>query len=129
LSTDKQDSQIGSCIAGQTIKNATKNVLKREYFKKDIIINLGSVDLMNEHGLRKMKYDFRQLITALQNKGVYEPTVTTLAPLVNRSLSSFILHNHEKFNDFLYNNYSNVINLNGAMLNHHNEPDFRLYAP
>jgi hypothetical protein len=129
LSTDKHDSQIGSCIADQTISAATKNVLKREYFEKDIIINLGSVDLMNEHGLRKMKYDFRQLITALQNKGVYEPTVTTLAPLVNTSLSSFILHNHEKFNDFLHNNYSNLIDLNGAMLNYYDEPDFSLYAP
>lgn len=76
----------------------------------NIILNIGSVDLLHEHDLVDMKNDFTILYSELQKRGI-EPVITTLAPLGNMCFSKDYQIKWQSFNLFLIDNFPNVVDI------------------
>lgn len=103
----KTDNGIGFCVSGQTISSATKQIELAHYFKAShLILNVGSVDILNGQSLDDMCTDFDRLIRVCELRGCV-PIVTTLAPIANNKHHSMVIHDKlNAFNFYLLNNYS-----------------------
>lgn len=90
----------GLCISGQTIHDVYNRVMKMDHINPNIILNIGSVDILHGHNLFNIVSDFRMLMWAFQSRGI-KPILTTLPPIGNMA------HTHDyrftviKFNEFL----------------------------
>eukprot|EP00099_Drosophila_melanogaster_P013482 NP_001303468.1 oskar, isoform D [Drosophila melanogaster] len=75
--------QSGLCVSGLTI-NGARNRLKRVQLPEgtQIIVNIGSVDIMRGKPLVQIEHDFRLLIKEMHNMRLV-PILTNLAPLGN----------------------------------------------
>jgi hypothetical protein len=108
---------IGSCINGQRIKDAVKLVQSNNrQFTSNVVIHLGTVDLLEDRTALDMIEDFKDLIAALRLKGVRDPIITTLTPLANKNLYTHIQKEFNRFNRFLLDKYVNVIDLHELMV-------------
>lgn len=104
--TENGIQQIGFCVSGQTIASAAKQIELAHYFKAShLILNVGSVDILNGQSIDDMCTDFDHLTRVCEQRGCV-PIVTTLAPLAGNHRSSI---NHDKltaFNFHLLHKYS-----------------------
>lgn len=97
---DQRILQSGLCVSGQTVGASIKRVRDLSDNRRSIIVNIGSVDIMQGRQLIQIEHDFRELLLTMLKKGI-RPILTTLAPLANYS------HNHDikrvlgRFNDFI----------------------------
>lgn len=104
--TENGNQQIGFCVSGQTIASAAKQIELAHYFKAShLILNVGSVDILNGQSLDDMCTDFDHLIRACEQRGCV-PIVTTLAPLADSHRSMVIHDKLMAFNFYLLNKYS-----------------------
>lgn len=116
-------------MSGQSIRRATKTisrVIDRTPYD-GVVINLGSVDLLQGRELIDMMKDMYQLYEMLSTKNIF-PILTTLPPLANQ------MHNHElekkrkSFNLFLANEFD-CIDIERCFLSSYNRILFDLYQP
>lgn len=106
MSTTVRPRRCGLCASGQTVQAAIDYLLRRDTVvrKKKVIINLGTMDIVEGHSLINLKYDFEKLVHACEVKGL-EPIITTLAPLLcgskaaerNQVLRAFNQHLYDRF--------------------------------
>lgn len=68
--------------------------------RRSVILNIGSVDIMQGRQLIQIEHEFRELILTMQNKGI-NPILTTLAPLANYSHKNDVKRLLERFNEFI----------------------------
>lgn len=100
LFLDQRILQSGLCVSGQTIGASIKRIRDLSDNRRSIILNIGSVDIMQGRQLIQIEHDFRELLLTMLKKGI-RPILTTLAPLANYS------HNHDikrvlgRLNDFI----------------------------
>ncbi|XP_073830380.1 oskar [Musca autumnalis] len=92
--------QSGLCVSGQTIGAAIKRVVKLNDNGRSIIVNIGSVNIMQGRQLIQIEHDYRQLITIMLKKGI-QPILTTLAPLANYTHNVEVKRTLERFNQFI----------------------------
>lgn len=72
--------------------------------KKELIINLGSVDILHGHDLIDMRYDFTELLEVCKRRNL-KPIITTLAPLANANHTPETRDKLIAFNNFLLDRY------------------------
>lgn len=93
-------------MSGQTISVAAEYIKKAQYFKAShLILNVGSVDILNGQSIVDMYNDFDHLVHACEQRGC-KPIITTLAPLANGNNSPEINDKLIAFNCYLLNKYS-----------------------
>lgn len=105
-SVDNGLQQIGLCVSGLSISAAAKLIEFAIYFKSsNLIINVGTVDILHGHSLHDMCQDFDRIIKLCELRDV-QPIITTLAPLANRPNSPEMHEKLLKFNEFLWHKYN-----------------------
>lgn len=103
--SDNGVQRTGLCVSGLSISAAAKRIELSAYFKsKNLILNVGSVDILHGHSLRDMCIDFKRLISVCVQRNV-NPIITTLAPLANSSRSLVIRDKLLQFNEHLLIEY------------------------
>lgn len=96
---------IGFCVSGQTIAVASKHIKMAHFFKAShLILNVGTIDILNCQSLTDMCIDFDRLIDVCEERGC-TPIITTLAPLVSRNHSQEIHNKLIAFNLYLLTKY------------------------
>lgn len=118
--------QTGFCISGQFIKDATRRVYTSPYIDTNVIINLGSVDILHGHEYLDIVSDFNELINAFKKRGII-PVVTTLPPLANLGHSHEMKHTLSMFNNYLRNSQEYVIDLHECLVNRNNKIMYECY--
>lgn len=105
----------GSCVAGQTIKEASAACQSLED-NQMIIVNIGSTDIINGKELVDLIFEMMRLMKICEKKSII-PILTTLPPLghYSRGNRTEVL---QSFNDFLRENPFNfpVIDINKGFL-------------
>lgn len=101
----------GLCVSGQTIRDATHRVSSLvNDIDQNVIVNLGSVDLLHGSEYVDMKIDFMNLYDAFQSRGV-TPIITTLAPLANQKHNKDVEKKWKKINNFLLMTFPRVVDI------------------
>ncbi|KAH8311831.1 hypothetical protein KR044_008216 [Drosophila immigrans] len=111
--------QSGLCISGQTINAARQRVQHVELQEMtQIIVNIGSVDIMRGKPLVQIEHDFRQLIKEMHNRR-FVPVLTTLAPLANYCHDKQTCEKVLRFNKFIRNEgrHLTVIDIHTCLIN------------
>lgn len=108
--------QSGYCISGQTIKEAIENI-ENMLPNQIILLNVGSVDIMQGKELVELIFGMFQLLRACVDNAV-TPIITTIVPLANYRLGNRVAVTNG-LNDFLMRNPFKfpVIPLHKAFLN------------
>lgn len=97
-------------------------------FNDYLILNIGSVDLLQGRNFIEMRNDFVELYSELENRGIHT-VVTTLAPLANMLFSKDIQKTWQQFNSYLTANYSNVIDIACCFVSNTDRVLFECYQP
>lgn len=92
--------QSGLCVSGQTIGAAIKRVIGLQDNGRSIILNIGSVNIMQGRQLIQIEHEYRELLTIMLKKGI-KPILTTLAPLANYTHDIEMKRTLERFNKFI----------------------------
>uniref|UniRef100_A0A1I8MS01 HTH OST-type domain-containing protein n=1 Tax=Musca domestica TaxID=7370 RepID=A0A1I8MS01_MUSDO len=92
--------QSGLCVSGQTIGAAIKRVIGLQDNGRSIILNIGSVNIMQGRQLIQIEHEYRELLTIMLKKGI-QPILTTLAPLANYTHDMEMKRTLERFNKFI----------------------------
>lgn len=128
--SDNGIQQTGLCVSGLSISAATKLVELSAYFKsQNLILNVGSVDILHGNSFRDMCIDFKRLINVCVQRNV-SPIITTLAPLANRSHPSGIRDKLFEFNEHLLVEYGwqyPIIDIWSQMVNSRCQIDFECF--
>lgn len=98
-------------MSGQTIldaKNRVSSLLTN--VDQNVIVNLGSVDLLHGGEYVDMKNDFLNLYDAFQIRGI-TPIITTLAPLANQKHNPEVEKKWKRFNNFLKQTFPRVVDI------------------
>ncbi|KAH8304938.1 hypothetical protein KR018_011251 [Drosophila ironensis] len=112
--------QSGLCASGQTIIGA-RNRLRKVYLPEgtQIIINIGSVDIMRGKPLVQIEHDFRLLIKEMHSRR-FVPILTTLAPLANYCHDKAMCDKINRFNKFIRSEargHLKVIDIHSCLIN------------
>ncbi|XP_030374856.1 maternal effect protein oskar [Scaptodrosophila lebanonensis] len=111
--------QSGLCVSGQTIKAARRRLRSVQLNENtQIIVNIGSVDIMKGKPLVQIEHDFRQLLNDM-HKRRFVAVLTTLAPLANYCHDKGICEKVLRFNNFIRNEgrYTTVIDIHQCLVN------------
>lgn len=93
-----------------------------------IILNVGSVDLLHGRSAVDMQYDFMDLYLELEERGIHT-VITTVAPLANKLFSKEIQEQWQQFNSFLLGQFPNVIDITRCFVTNTNRVLFECYQP
>ncbi|KAH8331279.1 hypothetical protein KR067_013569 [Drosophila pandora] len=112
--------QSGLCVSGQTIIGA-RNRFRKVYLPEgtQIIINIGSVDIMRGKPLVQIEHDFRLLIKEIHSRRCI-PILTNVAPLANYCHDKVLCDKITKFNRFVRNearSHLKYIDINSCLIN------------
>ncbi|XP_039495831.1 maternal effect protein oskar [Drosophila santomea] len=111
--------QSGLCVSGLTI-NGARNRLKRVQLPEgtQIIVNIGSVDIMRGKPLVQIEHDFRLLIKEMHNMRLV-PILTNLAPLANYCHDKVLCDKIHRFNKFIRSEccHLKVIDIHSCLIN------------
>ncbi|XP_017104763.2 maternal effect protein oskar [Drosophila bipectinata] len=112
--------QSGLCVSGQTIIGA-RNRFRKVYLPENtqIIVNIGSVDIMRGKPLVQIEHDFRLLIKEIHSRRCI-PILTNLAPLANYCHDKVLCDKISKFNKFVRNearSHLKFIDINSCLIN------------
>lgn len=114
------------CASGLSIQSVT-NMVKANVIPSDqIILNVGSVDLLHGRSFIEMQTDFMDLYSELESRGIYT-VITTVAPLANKLFSSEIQKRWQQFNSFLLGQFPNVIDITCCFVTNTNRVNFECY--
>lgn len=95
-----------------TIKEAARMVRSNRYIDPRIIVYVGSVDILHGRDLPDIMFDYLDLMSAFQERGI-KPTVCTLAPLANTNHEPSRVQALRSFNRFLNENkHWDVLDIN-----------------
>ncbi|KAH8417332.1 hypothetical protein KR222_008880 [Zaprionus bogoriensis] len=111
--------QSGLCISGQTINAARLRLQHVDLAEMtQIIVNIGSVDIMRGRPLVQIEHDFRQLIKEMHNRR-FVPVLTTLAPLANYRHDKETCDKVLRFNKFIRSEgrHLTVIDIHSCLIN------------
>lgn len=111
--------QSGLCISGQTINAARQRLRLVELPEMtQIIVNIGSVDIMRGRPLVQIEHDFRQLVKEMHSRR-FVPVLTTLAPLANYRHDKQTCDKVSRFNKFIRNEgrHLKVIDIHSCLIN------------
>ncbi|KAI9579750.1 maternal effect protein oskar [Glossina fuscipes] len=93
--------QSGLCVSGQTVSGAIKRLNRLNNFTdKSIIINIGSVDIMQGRNLIQIEHDLRELVVIMLKKKI-KPILTTIAPLANYAHNNEVKMTLMRLNDYI----------------------------
>lgn len=123
--------QSGHCVSGLKMKQATQRVLSLNVAEvKDVIVNVGSVDIAEGKQLIEIIHDFTELLAACDFKGI-NIIVTTLAPLPNYFVGNKldILNTLNHYIRTTVSNERAVIDLNKCMVNKDGTHNPHFYIP
>lgn len=95
-------------------------------FNDQILLNIGSVDLLHGRSSMDMQSDFIELYAELEKRGIHT-VITTLAPLANTLHSTDIQMRWQQFNSFLLTKFQNVIDLTCCFVSNTNRVLFECY--
>lgn len=108
--------QSGLCVSGQTIKAAAKRISQQRFVNSRMIINIGSVDILQGKSLVQIQHDFLELLAVLREREIY-PIVTTLAPLALYNHEKSVKDRLERFNVFIKQRAPKVIDIWSCVVN------------
>lgn len=99
--------RCGLCSSGQTISVALNKIFQGtvDFQRHEVLINLGTIDILKGADLYDMKRDYVQLIDACYRRGI-QPIISTLAPIatdVQTEMNQSLL----MFNHFLITRFAN----------------------
>lgn len=118
--------QAGQCISGQTLRKAAKNIPRAiKYIRNEVIINLGSVDLVQGRELIDMINDTFQLYSILHNKNIF-PIFTTIPPLANHMHYKELESKRKSYNIFLMKHFD-YIDIESCFVTNYNRILFAAY--
>lgn len=117
--------QSGLCISGQTIRDAAERILTLPK-SGDLLINIGSVDLLQGHDLFTMIEDTFYLLECCQKQEIV-PVLTTLAPIANRLHNETVTKQLLQYNSFLQASKVNVIDLYSQFVDQEESVDFGFF--
>ncbi|XP_017123986.1 maternal effect protein oskar [Drosophila elegans] len=93
--------QSGLCVSGQTINGARRRLKKVQLpAGTQIIVNIGSVDILCGRPLVQIEHDFRLLIKEMHSQR-FVPILTNLAPLANYCHDKTMCDKIYRFNKFI----------------------------
>lgn len=120
----------GDCISGLKIAQATELIRGMDDSVKNVLINVGSVDVAEGRQLIEMTHDLMDLLYTCDEVGIH-PILTTLPPLPNYLLGNkkIVLND---FNNILRTHVSPqyaVIDLNLCMVQHNGNADLNAFQP
>lgn len=102
------------CVVGQTIADAvtliTQDHLDKPLEPTKVIVNIGAVDISRGTTFRQMAVDFTGLIDTCERLNM-QPTITTVLPFSASPNAQEIAWKVHAFNNFLKENFDNVIDL------------------
>ncbi|XP_016978919.2 maternal effect protein oskar [Drosophila rhopaloa] len=111
--------QSGLCVSGQTINGARKR-LKKVHLTEgtQIIVNIGSVDILCGRPLVQIEHDFRLLIKEMHSQRLV-PILTNLAPLANYCHDKILCDKVHRFNKFIRSEGSHLkyIDIHSCLIN------------
>lgn len=121
--------QIDRCISGQSISRAKKSILRiiNGIHHYGVIINLGSVDLVQGRELIDMMKDMHELCDVLVKNQIF-PILTTLPPLANQMHNVALESKRKAFNAFISTNFD-YIDIEVCFLSNYGRIFFDLYQP
>lgn len=122
--------QSGLCVSGQTISDASLRVSTAESLAPYVIINIGSVDILNGKPLVRMESDAIRLTEAIRARNSI-PIWTSLAPLGNYNHQPQIASKVKRFNEFLERTMSenHYIDVSGRVKNTNGKTLYDCYQP
>lgn len=91
----------GLCVSGQTIREAAEQILKLPR-EEDVIINVGSVDLLHGRSYYELYSDLLYLIKCCHLRDI-NPIMTTLVSIGNQMHNKALCTNLLKFNETIRN--------------------------
>lgn len=102
--TGRRKLQSGLCISGQRIRDATERLKEHPNTRNmKIIVNLGTVDILNGRGFYNMCNDYKDLVETCDRRSI-EIIITTLAPIIDIDEDDF--RKWREFNRFLIHEFS-----------------------
>lgn len=136
LSLSVRPKRIGLCVYGQTLQVAANQLLysTTQPQKTELIINLGSLDILMGRELIDIEHDFVRLIEICEQKNI-RPRLTTLAPLLQRGFKAHdkrICQTLLQFNRFIVDRYQDkyqVIDIWSCFTNERGKTLFDCYQP
>ncbi|XP_053669955.1 maternal effect protein oskar [Anopheles nili] len=90
----------GLCVSGLTLSEAAKRVEMAPHIADQILVNVGSVDLLHGRPMIDLIHDFDQLMVRFRERNV-EPIVTTLTPIANCGGRTPMAQRLLKFNEYI----------------------------
>lgn len=128
LFLDRPTDRIGLCISGLTIKIAYRTIVygQQKCPTSNVILNIGTFDLLNGRTAENMIEDIGKLVNGLQRKNL-QPIFTTLAPLPNH-LGDAIDERRQSFNKFIREHFD-VIDIEKCFLSNENRVLRECYQP
>lgn len=84
---DKEVLYCGLCKSGLTIKDATESIREQIRETRNIIVYLGSVDIIKGRNLAELQKDFTGFLLACTEKR-FTPVLCTLAPIPTHQLGT-----------------------------------------
>lgn len=98
--------RCGLCVSGQRIKDATERISRySDTENMRLIVNIGSVDILNGQQFSDMCNDFINLVKLCERRQIHL-VITTLAPLANVLHSTDDVKKLNDFNSFLMSKFS-----------------------
>lgn len=94
--------RLGLMESGMTIKQAAKKIRVVPYICKNILIHVGSTDILHGRSLIDMYFDFLELESELHQRNI-KAVFCTLAPLAHLWGDRRIRDDIMAFNQFLWN--------------------------
>ncbi|XP_049538468.1 maternal effect protein oskar [Anopheles darlingi] len=118
----------GLCISGLTLAEAAKRVERAPYIASQVLVNVGTVDLLHGRQMIDLLHDFDMLMARFRDRNV-EPLVTTLAPIANAGGCSPMQYRLRKFNEYIRIKCRNYIDLGRYFQNDDGSVRFECYQP
>ncbi|XP_035777443.1 maternal effect protein oskar-like [Anopheles albimanus] len=118
----------GLCISGLTLAEAAKRVEVAPFIAPQVLVNVGTVDLLHGRQMIDLIHDFDTLMARFRERNV-EPLVTTLAPIANAGGWSPMQDRLRKFNEYIRFSCPNYLDLGRYFQNDDGSVRFECYQP
>lgn len=118
----------GLCISGLTLSDAAMRIQVAPYIAGQVLINVGTVDLLHGRVMIDLIHDFELLMARFRDRNV-EPIVTTLAPISNSGGRTIMAERLLKFNEYIRRTCPRYIDLWKYFVHADGSCRFELYQP
>lgn len=120
--------ELGLMKSGLKLKAAAKKVLSAKNLSKNVLIYLGTVDILCGRTFPDLREDFETLVEAMEERQV-TPVFCTLAPIANHLIDNDMKNTLNTFNRYLKNQqHLLILDLNPYFLDQEGRVDFNFYT-